>query len=36
MKGSLTMLGMIASLLGGLIGGILGIWAGLRINERVF
>jgi hypothetical protein len=28
--------GIVASLLGGLVGGILGIWAGLRISERVF
>jgi len=28
--------GMASSLLGSIIGGILGIWAGLRISERVF
>ncbi|MGA9761652.1 MAG: hypothetical protein WBQ14_04445 [Gaiellaceae bacterium] len=27
--------GMMVSLLGSLAGGILGIWAGLRINERM-
>jgi outer membrane lipoprotein SlyB len=28
--------GMASSLVGSIIGGILGIWAGLRINERIF
>jgi outer membrane lipoprotein SlyB len=28
--------GMGASLLGSVVGGILGIWAGLRLSERVF
>jgi len=28
--------GVVPSLLGSFIGGILGIWAGLRINERIY